>query len=117
MPASMPTLGQYLGYWLREVVEPNLAPKTYDKYEMFCRLYLSPGLGARRLDRLEVRDIRPWLNGLRKVCRCCAQGKDTARPAAKRRCCALGQCCGQHLSDPPGAPAPRSWWPSTSTRG
>jgi integrase len=78
---------------------PNLAPKTYEKYELFCRVYLSPGLGSRRLDRLEVRDIRTVLNGLRKICQCCAQGKDTARPAAKRRCCAIGQCCRQQLSE------------------
>jgi integrase len=99
MPASMPTVAQYLAYWSREVVEPNLAPKTYEKYEMFSRLYIAPGLGARRLDRLEVRHLRPWLNQLRQVCQCCAQGKDTARPAAKRRCCAIGRCCGQQLSD------------------
>lgn len=25
--------------------------------------------------------------------RCCAQGKDAARPKEKRRCCAVGRCC------------------------
>ncbi len=28
MPTTTPTLASYLAYWLREVVEPNLAPKT-----------------------------------------------------------------------------------------
>ena len=32
---SVPPVSQYMNYWLREVVEPNLAPKTYEKYETF----------------------------------------------------------------------------------
>lgn len=82
-----------------EVVAPNLAPKTFEKYEMFSRLYIVPGLGSKRLDRLQVRDIRSWLNRLRQACQCCAQGKDAARPSEFRRCCAIGRCCGQRLSD------------------
>ena len=82
-----------------EVVEPNLAPKTAEKYALFVRLYLVPGLGSMRLERLQVRDVRTWLNKLRRTCQCCAQGKDEARPADRRRCCAIGSCCGQVLSD------------------
>jgi integrase len=66
---------------------------------MFSRLYIVPGLGGKRLDRLQVHDIRAWLNGLRQVCQCCAQGKDDARPPEQRRCCAVGGCCGQRLSE------------------
>lgn len=99
VPTTTPTLGKYLDYWLREVVEPNLAPKTSERYALFARLYLIPGLGAKRLDRLQVRDIRVWLNKLRTTCQCCAQGKDAARPAERRRCCAIGECCRQVLSD------------------
>jgi integrase len=84
---------------LAEVVEPNLAPKTYEKYEMFSRLYVIPGLGTKRLDRLQARDIRAWLNQLRTTCQCCAQGKDATRPRSGQRCCALGRCCNQRLSD------------------
>jgi hypothetical protein len=29
----------------------------------------------------------------------CAQGKDRARSPEQRRCCAIGQCCGQRLSE------------------
>src|ERR671933_757545 len=36
-----PTVASYLNYWLQEVVEPNLRPKTYEKYEMFVRLYVA----------------------------------------------------------------------------
>jgi Phage integrase, N-terminal SAM-like domain len=48
----VPKLGTYLEYWLREVVRPNLKPKTAETYEMHVRLYIAPGLGERRLDRL-----------------------------------------------------------------
>jgi integrase len=99
MPTTTPTLASYLAYWLREVVEPNLAPKTTERYMLLTRLYLIPGLGAKRLDRLQVRDIRTWLNRLRTTCQCCAQGKDAARLAGRQRCCAIGACCHEILSD------------------
>ena len=41
--SAVPTVAEYFAYWLVEVVEPNLAPKTYEKYEMFSRLYIVPG--------------------------------------------------------------------------
>lgn len=98
IPTTTPTLAAYLTYWLLEAVEPNLAPKTCERYALFARLYLVPGLGTKRLDRLQVRDVRTWLNKLRTTCQCCAQGKDAARPADRRRCCAIGNCCRQVLS-------------------
>jgi hypothetical protein len=42
-------LGDYLAYWLREVVEPNLTPGSYVTYEAITRLYIAPGLGSERL--------------------------------------------------------------------
>jgi hypothetical protein len=33
------------------------------------------------------------LNAVAKTCQCCAQGKDSRRPQAARRCCAVGRCC------------------------
>jgi integrase len=96
--SGVPTVGVFLQYWLDEVVRPNLAPKTYEKYESFSRLHIIPHLGAKRLDRLQVKDIRQWLNKLGGICQCCAQGKDAARPPDKRRCCAVGQCCREVLS-------------------
>ena len=98
VPTSVPPLSQYMNYWIREVVKPNLAPKTHEKYETFTRLHILPYLGAKRLDKLQVKDIRLWLNKLAQVCQCCAQGKDAGRPEDKRRCCAIGQCCHAALS-------------------
>jgi integrase len=101
---KVPTLGAYLDYWLAEVVKPNLAPATAANYDMFARLYIVPGLGAKRLDKLTVRDVQTWLNKVRQTCQCCAQGKDAARPtdgrtSQRQRCCALGKCCRQRASD------------------
>ncbi|WP_033819888.1 site-specific integrase [Kitasatospora sp. MBT63] len=101
---SAPTLGGYLDYWLRQVVDPHLKPKTAETYEMHVRLHIAPGLGSKRLDKLTVRDVREWTNSLLDACQCCTQGKDAARPAAHRdpkrrqRCCAIGRCCDQRLS-------------------
>ncbi|MFY1679994.1 tyrosine-type recombinase/integrase [Micromonospora sp. WMMD730] len=90
----VPTLGDYLTYWHREVVRPNLAPLTCATYETILRLYVIPGLGGKRLDRLQVRDVQTWINEVARACQCCAQGKDARRAELKRRCCALGRCCG-----------------------
>jgi integrase len=89
----VPTVGDYLTYWHREVVQPNLAPLTCATYETMIRLYLIRGLGGKRLDRLQVRDVQTWINTVAKACQCCAQGKDTRRPDGRRRCCAVGRCC------------------------
>ncbi|MDG4815901.1 hypothetical protein O7628_10325 [Micromonospora sp. WMMD956] len=47
-----------------------------------------PDLGAKRLDRLQVRDVQTWINEVARACRCCARGKDARRPELKNRCCA-----------------------------
>ena len=89
------TFGAYLQYWLREIVKPNLSPGTYVTYEVIVRRYLAPGLGEKRLDRLQrnIRDLQTWINMVGRTCQCCAQGKDAQRPVNKRRCCAQGRCC------------------------
>jgi hypothetical protein len=80
-------------------VEPDYAPHTIATYEGHSRLYIVPGLGRNRLDKLSIRHVRAWLNEIRNTCQCCAQGKDFRRPAAKRRCCAIGACCQERLSE------------------
>jgi len=96
--SDVPKVGEYLLYWLKEIVQPNLAPKTYQTYELFVRLHIDPYLGHKRLDRLQVKDIRQWLNKLASLCQCCTQGKDVARPESRRRCCAIGKCCMEVLA-------------------
>jgi integrase len=94
------TLGEYLACWLKDVVtEPDYAPLTVSTYRGHARLYLIPGLGKYKLDQLSVRNVRLWLNDLRKTCQCCVQEKDARRPAAKQRCCAIGECCQSTVSE------------------
>lgn len=97
MVTRVPTLSAYSVGWLEDVVRPNLAPTTYANYELFTRLYIVPGLGSRRLDRLTLRDVQKWFNGLKTRCQCCAQGKDARR--ASPRCCAKGECCREVASE------------------
>ena len=96
--SDVPKLGDFLSYWLKEIVQPNLAPKTYQTYELFVRLHIVPHLGHKRIDQLQVKDIRQWINKLTSICQCCVQGKDAARPLPKRRCCAISKCCHETLS-------------------
>ncbi|UFQ16742.1 MULTISPECIES: site-specific integrase [Streptomyces] len=92
------TVSAFLAYWLDSIVKPNLAPLSYVSYEGCVRLYITPYLGAKRLDRLTVRDVREWLTKLATVCQCCAQGKDAKRAPARRKCCAVGGCCEAYPS-------------------
>ncbi|MFC0866312.1 tyrosine recombinase XerC [Sphaerimonospora cavernae] len=93
VPTRHPTVAAYLIRWLAEVIKPNREPTTYVAYEPLVRLYIIPGLGKKRLDKLTVRDVQAWLNSLTTLCTCCDQKKDHKRPESKRRCCSKGQCC------------------------
>ena len=102
VPTSSPTLAEYMAYWLREVVvPPDYAPLTCATYETLTRLYILPGLGSKRLDKLALRDVRSWLNKLRDTCQCCAQGKDARRGEKQCRCCARvpAACCRRLASE------------------
>jgi integrase len=63
LPDHAWTVGEYLDYWLENIARPTIRPTTYAKYEVFIRLYLRPGLGRHRLDRLSVATVQSWLNG------------------------------------------------------
>jgi integrase len=93
-----PAVAEYLAYWLAEVIKPNREPNTYSQYELASRRYIIPGIGNKRVDRLTVREVQTWLNKLPGICQCCAQAKDANRRPDKRRCCALGRCCGDYPS-------------------
>ncbi|WP_055590535.1 site-specific integrase [Peterkaempfera griseoplana] len=55
-------VGDFLVHWLAEIVKPNVRPTTYSKYETMVRLYLVPGLGTKRLNKLGSADVRTFLN-------------------------------------------------------
>ena len=94
----VPTVEEYLTYWLKDVIEPNREPNTFSHYELMARLHIIPGLGRKRLDRLTVRDVQKWLNSVPNACQCCAQGKDARRPLDRQQCCAIGKCCQDYPS-------------------
>lgn len=96
---TSPTVAEYLERWLVEVVKPGVRPKTAETYENRVRLYIIPGLGEKRLDKLSVRDVRTWLNHLAETCQCCAHHKDAKRPVDER-CCSVRKCCRQYLARP-----------------
>lgn len=58
-------LGDYLDYWLEDVVKPNRRPSTYAQCETTVRLYLKPGLGSQDMRRLSVSTVQAFLNDLR----------------------------------------------------
>ncbi|MGY1874270.1 tyrosine-type recombinase/integrase [Nocardia gipuzkoensis] len=93
------TVRQYLEHWLANVAKPEVRATTYVTYELLVRLYLVPGLGKHKLRALQADHVRTWLNRLRTVCQCCAQGKDAKRAEKNRaRCCARKpvDCCEQY---------------------
>lgn len=55
-------LGDYLDYWLAEVIKPNQKPTTYDLYESNVRRYLKPDLGKLPLAKLTVPSLQRYLN-------------------------------------------------------
>lgn len=55
-------VGEYLDYWLADVAKPAVRPTTYAKYELMVRLYLRPGVGRHRLDRLSVATVQSFFN-------------------------------------------------------
>ncbi|WP_369028997.1 tyrosine-type recombinase/integrase [Streptomyces adonidis] len=57
-------LGDYLDYWLNEVVRPNRRPATYAQCETIVRLYLKPGLGNQDIGRLSAPLLQRYANQL-----------------------------------------------------
>jgi len=56
------TVGDFLDYWLAEVVRPNVRPWTYAGYEVHVRLHIKPALGNLRLDKLTPIHVQQFLN-------------------------------------------------------
>ncbi|MFC8949943.1 tyrosine-type recombinase/integrase [Streptomyces rochei] len=88
------TLGDYLTYWLGSVAVHRLRENTHTRYATCVRLHLIPGLGTKKIARLTTKDVRTFLDRLRATCQCCTQGLDAARKA----CCAVGECYQKRLS-------------------
>jgi hypothetical protein len=75
VPLSVSTLcvGEYLDYWLREVVSRR-RPKTHVGYGDVVRLHITPVLGRRPLTKLTTHDVRRLVAHTKQKCICCTQG-------------------------------------------
>jgi integrase len=58
----VPTVGEFLEYWLAQSVKPRLRPLTHAGYKVNVRKHIVPALGAIKLDRLTPQDIQELLN-------------------------------------------------------
>ena len=52
------TVGEWLDRWLHDVARPNVAAKTYKRYEEIVRLHLKPHLGSIPLHRLRPAHVQ-----------------------------------------------------------
>ncbi|ARQ67493.1 tyrosine-type recombinase/integrase [Streptomyces marincola] len=95
---SSMALEDYLTYWLKAVAAVRLKPSTLTSYDVMTRVYITPALGKKRLNRLSPADIRRFLAEFRDGCLCCLRGLDAARPEDEQRCCAKGRCCERRPS-------------------
>lgn len=61
-PDKIWKLGEYLDYWLENIIKPYRRPTTYESYENKIRLYLKPGLGNYSLKQVSVPTLQRYLN-------------------------------------------------------
>lgn len=52
------SLTAWLRYWLAEIVDHEVRPKTAESYRSLVRLYIEPAIGARELVSLTTADVR-----------------------------------------------------------
>jgi len=58
----VPTLAEYMEYWLHQAVKPRVRPLTFAGYAVNVRKHLVPALGKIRLDRLTPQDVQEMMN-------------------------------------------------------
>lgn len=63
-PETSWSVERYLDYWLQTVVPVKTRPRTAELYESTVRLYISPFIGKKRLDKLSVQDVQELVNRL-----------------------------------------------------
>ena len=61
-PADNLTVGQWLNYWLEQVVQPSRSASTTHGYTMIVRNHLVPALGTIRLADLTAAQVQMYLN-------------------------------------------------------
>ncbi|MFR9723557.1 tyrosine-type recombinase/integrase [Streptomyces sp. MS19] len=66
VPSRSWTVGEWLTYWLAQIVQPSTEHNTYAKYEGKVRLYLIPHLGKKSLPRLSPAQVREAMARMKK---------------------------------------------------
>ncbi|MGW4400657.1 tyrosine-type recombinase/integrase [Amycolatopsis nivea] len=59
-------LGDYLDYWVEDVIRKERSESTYAGYETVIRRFIKPHLGTRKLNALTPKDVRGFIAKLRK---------------------------------------------------
>lgn len=62
LPDERQTVAQFLERWLRDSVQPRVAPRTYTSYAMHVRQHLVPGIGKIPLAKLQPGHVQKLLN-------------------------------------------------------
>jgi integrase len=60
---QVPTLAEYLEYWLHQSVKPRVRPHTFTGYSVNVHKHLVPTLGKIRLDHLTPQHVLDMING------------------------------------------------------
>ena len=63
---SQLTVEAYLNEWLAQIVAPRVRPNTLSAYRFHVERYLTPDLGSRRLGKLTAREVRLYLDSLKR---------------------------------------------------
>ena len=56
------TLGQWLSYWLEQIIKPSRSASTVHGYTMIIRNHVAPGLGSIPLKKLTASQVQLYLN-------------------------------------------------------
>ncbi len=56
------TLGQWLTYWLEQIIKPSRSASTAHGYTMIIRNHLSPSLGTTQISKLTAAQVQMYLN-------------------------------------------------------
>jgi integrase len=62
-----PTLEQWMQTYLSDVAATRVRPGTLHSYQQFARLYINPGLGRQRLDRIRPQHITAFYRDLSRT--------------------------------------------------
>ncbi len=57
--------GEYLEYWLAEVVAKEKSQGTYDNYASLVHRHIAPALGGKVLQKLSAKDVRSFLHSMK----------------------------------------------------